>query len=169
MSEAKGHRKLRVWEASMVLTEQTYILTALLPSDERYGLSSQMKRCAASVPSNIAEGYGRTHLGDYLKHLSYARGSLLELQTQLEIAVRVKLLERDQVRAAWKTSHEAARMLTALIGSLEAKRPGVRETGGPYLVTGNQNVDWRNQPEPDYGSLGDVPEISVPQPLRPET
>lgn len=82
-------RQLIVWQKSMDLVEDVYKLTASLPTEEKFGLCSQMRRCAVSIPSNIAEGYNRSHLGDYLRFLSIAKGSAGELQTQLEISARL--------------------------------------------------------------------------------
>lgn len=84
-----SYRELSVWQRSMDLTVAVYDVAKALPADERYGLGSQLKRAAVSVPANIAEGYGRTHRGGYLRHLSIARGSLSEVETLLAIAVRV--------------------------------------------------------------------------------
>jgi len=117
-----GYRNLQVWERAMELAEAVYLVTDQITDHERYGLISQMQRAAVSVPSNIAEGHARSHMGDYLKHLSYARGSLAELETQLELSVRVKRLTREQIADAWSLSQETARMLTALMQSLHDER-----------------------------------------------
>ena len=114
-----GYRELKVWDRAMELSVEVYLATDLMPDAEKYGLVSQMQRAAVSVASNIAEGHARSHLGDYLKHLSYARGSLAELETQLEISVRVKRLSRDNASEAWRLSQETGRMLTGLIQSLQ--------------------------------------------------
>ena len=79
-------RDLRVWQGGMDLVEDVYRLTQRFPSSEIYGLTSQMRRAAVSVPSNIAEGHTREHSKEYLNHLSIAHASLAELQTQIEIA-----------------------------------------------------------------------------------
>jgi four helix bundle protein len=99
----------------MELAEEIYRLSDLLPDTERYGLVTQLQRAAVSVASNIAEGYSRNHTGDYLKHLSYARGSLSEVETQLTLAVRVKRLPRDEAMIAWNLCQEVGKMLTTLI------------------------------------------------------
>jgi len=78
-----------VWQRAMDLVAEAYQLTQRFPSEERYGLVQQVKRSVVSIPSNIAEGHGRDHLGDYLRHLSIANGSLMELETQFLIAVRL--------------------------------------------------------------------------------
>ncbi|MEM6756628.1 MAG: four helix bundle protein [Planctomycetota bacterium] len=103
----------------MDLAEEIYRLTDLLPDGERYGLVTQMQRSAVSIPSNIAEGHSRSHAGDFLKHLSYARGSLSELETQLTLAVRTGRLPREQAITAWECCQDVGRMLTQLI-----KKPG---------------------------------------------
>jgi four helix bundle protein len=111
----KSYRDLEVWQKAMDLTELVYSITKEYPNDERYGLTSQSRKAAVSVPSNIAEGYGRTHRGDYLKFLSNARGSLCELETQLILAVRLKFVTREAVIPAWNLCQQIGRMLLRLI------------------------------------------------------
>jgi len=111
----KSYRDLEVWQKAMDLTELVYAITKEYPNDERYGLTSQSRKAAVSVPSNIAEGYGRTHRGDYLKFLSNARGSLCELETQLILAVRLKFVTREAVIPAWNLCQQIGRMLLRLI------------------------------------------------------
>jgi len=113
--EGKGYRSLTVWERAMELAEEIYRVTDLMPDTERYGLISQMQRAATSIPSNIAERHSRSHRGDFLKHLSYARGSLSELETQLTLAVRVERLQRQDALTAWELCNEVGKMLTGLI------------------------------------------------------
>lgn len=93
----RGFRDLRVWQAALDLVEQVYQLTRRFPKHEVYGLASQMQRAAVSVPSNIAEGHTRSHSKEYLHHLSIARGSLAELQTQLEIARRLMYCSAEEI------------------------------------------------------------------------
>ncbi len=95
-SAIKSFRDLRVWQAGMDLVEEVYLLTQLFPKHEMYGLASQMQRAAVSVPSNVAEGHTRAYSKEYLHHFSIARASLAELQTQLEIALRLKYCPRNQ-------------------------------------------------------------------------
>ncbi|HOW19678.1 MAG TPA: four helix bundle protein, partial [Phycisphaerae bacterium] len=84
------YRDLEAWQRAIDLVEAVYVLTRGFPNAERFGLTSQTQRASVSIPSNIAEGYGRSHRGDYLHHLSMARGSLMELEIQLTIAVRLR-------------------------------------------------------------------------------
>ncbi len=99
----------------MELAQEVYRLTDTMPDTERYGLISQMQRCSVSIASNIAEGHSRAHNGDFLKHLSYARGSLSELETQITLAVRVDRLNRAETMVAWDLCQEVGKMLTALM------------------------------------------------------
>ena len=115
-------RDLRVWQLGMELVELVYHLTRSWPPSERYGLTSQIRRSAVSVPSNIAEGQAREHLAEYLHHLSVAQASLAELDTQLEIAVRLEYLSVDQ------PSH-AIENLTTLGKQLRALRAALSKSG----------------------------------------
>ena len=87
----KTHRDLAAWKMAMDLVRQVYLLTSSFPDDERYGLTQQTRRSAVSVPSNIAEGAARETKKEFIRYLYIARGSLSELQTQLEIARQLKL------------------------------------------------------------------------------
>ena len=90
-------RDLRVWNAGMNLVESVYCLTRRFPKEETYGLAIQIRRAAISIPSNIAEGHSREHLKEYLHHLSIAQASVAELDTQLEIAVRLRYLSQIEL------------------------------------------------------------------------
>jgi len=115
----KTYRELEVWQKAMDLTVSVYRLSGKLPVTETYGLTSQLQRSAVSIPANIAEGYGRLHRGDYLHHLSIARGSLAELETHLTLAVRLGFLVREGVLETWNLAQEVGQMLTKLVKSLE--------------------------------------------------
>lgn len=91
-----SYQDLRVWQKAMDLVEEVYRLTPMLPATEKYGLASQMQRAVASIPSNIAEGYGRQHRGEYIQYLSMSNGSLKELETQVLICVRLNQLEKRE-------------------------------------------------------------------------
>jgi four helix bundle protein len=89
--EIQSHRDLIVWQRAIELSVGVYELTRQFPGEETYGMSSQMRRAAVSVASNIAEGYGRASTGEYVQFLGIARGSNLELQTQMVIARRLRI------------------------------------------------------------------------------
>jgi len=114
----KSYRDLEVWQKAIELVESVYKLTKKFPAEERFGLTSQLQRAAISIPANIAEGYGRSHLGDYLHHLSIGRGSLAELETHPVIAVRLKFVSREDTLDVWNLSQRVGQMLTKLIQSL---------------------------------------------------
>ena len=117
----RGFRDLEVWQKSMDLVVETYRSTKSFPSEERYGLTSQLRRAAVSIPSNIAEGRGRFGLGGFLYHLSVATGSLMELETQLMIAARLEYLNAEQARTLLETVGEVRRLLGAMVRALRAK------------------------------------------------
>jgi four helix bundle protein len=117
----RSFRELVVWKKSMKLATDIYRLTQGFPREEMYGLVSQLRRAAVSIPSNIAEGHGRSGLGEYRQFLWVARGSNFELQTQLEIAKsldmgNVKLLQESEA-----LSQEVGKMLFALLDKLRSK------------------------------------------------
>lgn len=118
MTDTPGYRRLRVWQTAMDLTDHVYDLTIHFPDSERFGLISQMQRAAVSVPSNIAEGYGRANDGDYRRHIAIARGSLAELETQIEIALRRKFCTREQIHETWSLAQSTGKMLTQLYKKL---------------------------------------------------
>ena len=118
---AKSYRDLDVWRRAMDLVEEIYRLTQQFPKEELYGLTSQIRRAAVSVPANIAEGYGRTHRKAYLNHLSIARGSLMEVETHVQIAVRLQFLHRDQALRAWSLLQDTGKMLNRMISALSPK------------------------------------------------
>jgi four helix bundle protein len=90
-------RDLRVWQLAMELVELIYRVTQSFPKHEIYGLTSQIQRAAVSVPSNLAEGHTREHTKEFLHHLSMAQASLVEVETQLEIAARLNYLDREEL------------------------------------------------------------------------
>ncbi len=102
----------------MDLVSESYRLTKLLPRAEIFGLTSQIRRAAVSIPANIAEGHGREHLGDYLHHLSVANGSLMELETHLLLANKLSYIELSQVEPVLRLAAEVGRMLAGLSRSL---------------------------------------------------
>jgi four helix bundle protein len=113
-------RDLIAWQRAMELTRQLYLLTNRMPAEERFGLTNQMRRAAVSIPSNIAEGYARQSLADYLKFLRTARGSLSELMTQWEIATSLNMVAQNPDFAA--LMRETDTVLQFLIKSLQRKQ-----------------------------------------------
>ena len=114
-------RELVVWQKAMDLVVKVYMLTKLLPRDEFYGLTNQIRRAVVSIPSNIAEGNSRHTTQDYIRFLSIARGSKSEVETQLEICIRLNYLTKDQTEPALTLCHEISKMLNSIIQQL-AKR-----------------------------------------------
>lgn len=114
-----SYRDLIVWQKSMSLVTLIYKLVFQLPENEKYGLTSQIKRSAISIPSNIAEGYGRNYRKDYSRFLQIARGSLFENQTQLEIAVNLDFIKANDLEEIKELSIEVEKMLNSLIKKLE--------------------------------------------------
>jgi four helix bundle protein len=113
----RSYEDLRVWQEGIALCETVYRLTQSFPDDERFGLTSQLRRASVSVPSNIAEGWGRGSRVDYIRFLRIARGSLYEVRTQLIISQRVGLVA--DVDPALRSADDLRRMLVGLIRSLE--------------------------------------------------
>ena len=91
----RSYKDLRVWKMGMDVVEAVYELTRGFPASERFGLASQVQRAAVSIPSNIAEGHTREHRGEYLHFLSVAQASIAEVETQLEISVRLQYSEQN--------------------------------------------------------------------------
>ena len=114
-------RDLRVWQAGMDLVEGIYRLADSFPKHETFGLASQMRRAAVSVPSNIAEGHTREHTKEYLHHLSMAHASLAELETQVEIATRLGYIHpercREVVERIWSLGKQLYALRNALLES----------------------------------------------------
>ncbi|MDE1163192.1 MAG: four helix bundle protein [Acidobacteriaceae bacterium] len=115
---AESFRELIVWQRSIELSLAVYKLTAEFPKEEMYGLTSQMRRASVSIASNIAEGYGRGARGEYRQFLGIARGSLLELQTQLVIANELGYCELTALQRVESLSDEVSRMLSAMLRKL---------------------------------------------------
>jgi four helix bundle protein len=108
-----------VWQKSMGLAREVYRETEALPRGELYGLQSQMRRAVVSIPSNIAEGHGRLNDGHFRQFLATSRGSLFELQTQLELAGDLKFLNQVRVDCLMEQCEEIARMINGLLATLD--------------------------------------------------
>ncbi|MBI4698641.1 MAG: four helix bundle protein [Nitrospirae bacterium] len=111
----KNYRDLIVWQRSMELVTSVYLATKTFPKEEIYGLVPQIRRSCVSIPSNIAEGYGRYSTNDYLRFLQVSRGSLYELQTQLEVCHNLNYLSREKFEELFEQSRGIERMLCSLI------------------------------------------------------
>jgi four helix bundle protein len=111
---AKSYRDLEVWKRAIQLSVALYKLTGDSPREEIYGLTSQLRRAGVSVASNIAEGYGRSTKGEFKSFLGMARGSALEVQTQLVIAGELGFGDPAQMAGAEKLADETGRMLWAM-------------------------------------------------------
>lgn len=114
----KSYRDLIVWQKSVKMVTLVYTVLKTFPNDEKFGLTSQLKRSAVSIPSNIAEGYGRNYTKDYCRFLQIARGSLYEMQTQLEIAINLGFIDVNQLEEIKNLSIEVEKMLNTLIKKL---------------------------------------------------
>ena len=118
----KSYRDLIVWQKAMELVTDVYKLSGNFPKEEQYGLTLQIRRSAVSVPSNIAEGYGRKSTNDYIRFLQIACGSLYELQTQLEIGVNLTYIARNNSEGIFALLNEIERMLNSMIKKLSGRK-----------------------------------------------
>lgn len=116
--KSSDYKQLKVWQKAMDLTTEIYKLVRLLPKEETYALSDQMRRAAVSIPSNIAEGQGRNSDKEFVNFLSVARGSLWELETQIEICERLGYIDNAIKSNIFLTTAEVSKMLNALSNSL---------------------------------------------------
>ena len=114
----KSYRDLIVWQKAMDLVEDVYKKTKGFPREEGYGLTSQLRRAVVSVPSNIAEGQGRTSTKEFLHHLSIGYGSLCEVETQILIAHRLGYLEKRELESLDEMTSEVGRLINGLSNKL---------------------------------------------------
>ena len=121
MDKVESYRDLRVWQLGMDLVEQCYIVTRKFPNDEQFGLTSQIRRAAVSIPANIAEGWGRQGRAEYLRFLMIAQGSLKELETHLLLSRRVGITNESQVEPLLKNADSLGRMIFNLARKLRQK------------------------------------------------
>ena len=115
----KSYRDLRVWQESMTLAVECYQLTRAFPKEEMFGLSSQIRRSAASIPANIAEGHGRENTQSFIQYLRIAQGSLKELETHLLLAERVVLIVKENIEAVLRRCEAIGKMIRLLIRALQ--------------------------------------------------
>jgi four helix bundle protein len=120
MSNIQSYKDLKVWQKSMEIARACYEVTKAFPKEELFGMTSQIRRAAASVPANIAEGYGRDSRGEYVQFLRFAQGSLKELETHLILAEQVRITALDSTAAIQSLCDEVGRMLRSLIRSLQS-------------------------------------------------
>ena len=121
MSEFKSYKDLVAWQKGIQLVTEIYALTRTFPADEKFGLTSQLNRAAVSVPSNIAEGWGRETSKNFIQFLRNSRGSIKEIQTQLIIAKNLGYITSEKFEAVTGMSEEAGKIIHGLIKSIERK------------------------------------------------
>ncbi|MCB0080065.1 MAG: four helix bundle protein [Caldilineaceae bacterium] len=120
-STVRNYKDLKVWQQGVELTKRIYRLTQTLPKEELYGLTSQMRRAAVSVPSNIAEGHVRQSLKEYIRHLSIATASLAELETQLILCEELDYVETSRTEDLHELIEKTLKMLRTLSAKLKEK------------------------------------------------
>lgn len=118
MGSVNTHRDLQIWQKSMKLVTIIYEVTSHYPDSEKFGLSSQIRRAAVSVPANIAEGFGRKSSGDFRRFLNISMGSLFELQTELEISKNLNLINDYKFKEVYEFTREIERMMSSFIRTL---------------------------------------------------
>ena len=119
----QSYRELVAWQKAMDLTAEVYRITKTFPGDELYGITSQLRRAAVSVPANIAEGQGRQTTGEFRQFLGHARGSLLETETHIFLAMRLRYIPEAAGEELLKKTSEVGKVLNGLMASLrEGKR-----------------------------------------------
>ena len=132
--QANRYQDLVAWQKAIEFVQRVYSITSKLPQEEMFGLKSQMRRAAVSVPSNIADGQGRASRGEFLQFLGHASGSLYEIETQLVIASRLGYIPVAEHDALLMEAQHLGRILNALIGSL---KPGSRASAFRQPTTDN--------------------------------
>jgi four helix bundle protein len=120
--DIKSYRDLIAWQKGIDLCELIYRASSRFPREEMYGLTSQIRRAAVSVPSNIAEGTGRITKGEFIQSVGYARGSLLEVETQLIVAQRLGYMDSSETDELLELTNEIGRITNGLIRSLTRRR-----------------------------------------------
>jgi four helix bundle protein len=116
--KVRNYQDLIVWQKAMDLVEHVYATSRSFPREEIYGLTSQLRRAAVSIPSNIAEGQGRRTTADFVRHLSISYGSLREVETQTLIALRLRYLTTEKCQDILNMAGEVGRLLNGLMSSL---------------------------------------------------
>jgi four helix bundle protein len=119
MMDQRAHRKLDAWKKSMAFVKDVYLITDKFPGSELYGLTSQMRRAAVSVPSNIAEGAARKGTKEFKQFLNISQGSISELDTQIELALLLGFIDNDKYTVLMDTITQISKMLYGLSRSLK--------------------------------------------------
>ena len=123
-ADGRSFRDLHVWQRAMDLCQDIYRLTSGFPDEERFGLISQMRRAAVSIPSNVAEGQGRATPKEFLHFLTIARGSLKELETQILLSAKLGYVHRDNSEGCLASITEVGQLLGALIRAIRRRAEG---------------------------------------------
>jgi four helix bundle protein len=118
MERIESYRDLLVWQKAMDLVAEVYRIAGPLPPNEQYGLSSQLRRAAASVPANIAEGFGRWHKREFVRFLLMANGSVKEVETHLLLTVKLRSLEAKKIESQTRKAEEICKMIFGLRSKL---------------------------------------------------
>ena len=140
----KSYRDLEVWQGAMDLVVQIYAITKTFPREEMYGLTSQLRRAAVSVPSNIAEGRSKRSTRDFMRFINIAYGSLAEIETQLLISERLHYLSADETAVILEKSATIGRMLNGLLAGLEKKLSPNAESRSPNALTTSNSQTLKN-------------------------
>lgn len=119
--EIKSYRDLRVWQNAMTLAESCYRVTRSFPKEEMFGLTTQIRRAAVSVPANVAEGHGRENTQSFIQYLRIAQGSLKELETHLLLAERTGVIGDGKIKRPLEQCEELGKMIRSLIRALQLK------------------------------------------------
>lgn len=120
-SKIKSYRELLIWQKSILVVTNIYKLTRDFPKEELFGITSQMRRCAISIPSNIVEGFGRNSQGDFKRFLNISLGSIYELQTQIEISQNLEYLNTENYKYLMESCVELEKMMNSLVSKIKAK------------------------------------------------
>ncbi|MGK0387716.1 MAG: four helix bundle protein [Maribacter sp.] len=115
----KNFKSLEIWKRSIFLVKEIYLSMEQIPSEEKFGLTNQLKRAAVSIPSNIAEGCGRNHIKELIQFLHYSTGSLCEVETQLYLAISLEFIPEKQTEAVIAETIEIRKMIQGYINSIQ--------------------------------------------------
>ncbi len=119
--KVKSYRDLETWQQAMALVMEVYRVTKIFPKEELFGLTSQLRRATVSIPSNIAEGQGRTSTKEFLHHLAIAYGSLCEAETQLLIGRQLEYMSQQDYSSITELTARVGRLINGLTNSLQNK------------------------------------------------